>query len=46
MPDIPSKSMEDGALEVRMSEKRIDKFLEGTSRSFFLILKVLPKKIR
>jgi farnesyl-diphosphate farnesyltransferase len=46
MPDIPSKSMEDGALEVRMSEKRIDKLLEGTSRSFFLSLKVLPKKIR
>ena len=33
-------------LSINVSEKRIDSLLEGTSRSFFLSLKVLPKKIR
>jgi farnesyl-diphosphate farnesyltransferase len=46
MSNIPSKSMGEGMLGVGESEKRIDYLLKGTSRSFFLSLKVLPKKIR
>tara|TARA_B000000475_G_scaffold73748_1_gene59316 strand:- start:1375 stop:2412 length:1038 start_codon:yes stop_codon:yes gene_type:complete len=38
--------MGEDMLSINVSEKRIDSLLEGTSRSFFLSLKVLPKKIR
>jgi len=46
MTHILSKSMGEGMPGFGESEKRIDTLLEGTSRSFFLSLKVLPKKIR
>jgi farnesyl-diphosphate farnesyltransferase len=38
--------MEEDTLRIGLSEKRIENLLEGTSRSFFLSLKVLPRKIR
>ena len=46
MSSIISKNMEEDMLSNSLSEKKIDSLLEGTSRSFFLSLKVLPKKIR
>ena len=46
MSNIPSKSMEEDTLSISVSENRIDTLLEGTSRSFYLSLKVLPKNIR
>jgi farnesyl-diphosphate farnesyltransferase len=38
--------MEEDTLSISVSENRIDTLLEGTSRSFYLSLKVLPKNIR
>ena len=46
MSNILSKSMEEDTLSISVSENRIDTLLEGTSRSFYLSLKVLPKNIR
>ena len=46
MSNILSKSMEEASLSISVSENRIDTLLEGTSRSFYLSLKVLPKNIR
>ena len=46
MSSIISKPMGEDMLSISVSEKKIDSLLEGTSRSFFLSLKVLPKKIR
>ena len=46
MSSIISKPMGEDMLSISVSEKKIDSILEGTSRSFFLSLKVLPKKIR
>lgn len=46
MSNILSKSMEEDTLSISVSENRIDALLEGTSRSFYLSLKVLPKNIR
>jgi farnesyl-diphosphate farnesyltransferase len=46
MSNILSMPMEEDTLSISVSENRIDTLLEGTSRSFYLSLKVLPKNIR
>ena len=46
MQEVPSLSMARGESSDGESEKIIDNLLEGTSRSFYLTLKVTPKKIR
>ena len=46
MSNILSNTMEEGTLSISVSENRMDALLKGTSRSFYLSLKVLPKNIR
>ena len=46
MQEVSSLSMARGESSNGESEKIIDDLLEGTSRSFYLTLKVTPKKIR
>ena len=46
MQEVSSLSMARGESSDGESEKIIDDLLEGTSRSFYLTLKVTPKKIR